>query len=59
MAGQRRERERRALMVEVCGVLWSLLENWKRLEFLEIGNLVACEGRKGKQEKGKRKRIYK
>ena len=43
------KRERKgALMVEVGGRVWVLLEIWKRLEFLEIGNLVACGGRKGK-----------
>jgi len=49
------ERENEGINEEVCGVLWNLLENWKRLEFLEIGNLVVCEGRKEirKKEKGK------
>ena len=54
MAGQRRERKRRALMVEECGVLWSLLENWKNWNFwkLEILWLV----KEGKENKRKEKR---
>ena len=58
--GRPKKRERRrALMVEVCGVLWSLLENWKRLEFLKIWNSCGLWRKERNKEKGKRKRIYK
>ena len=54
--GRPKKRERKkGINGEVCGVLWSLLENWKRLEFLEIGNLVVVEKGRDirKKEKGK------
>jgi len=55
MAGQRRERVRGILMMEVCGI-WNF---GKDLEFWKIENLVACGGRKRYKGKGKRKRNYK
>ena len=59
VAGQRRERERRALMVEECGALWNLLENWKRLEFWKFGKSCGLWRKERNKEKGKRKSIYK
>ena len=59
IAGQRRERETRALMVEECGVLLSLLENWKRLEFWKLEILWLVKEGKENREKEKGKRNYK
>ena len=52
------ERKREALMVEECGVLWNLLENWKRLEFWKL-EILWLWRKEGNKEKGKRKRNYK
>ena len=59
IAGHGRERETRALMVEECGVLWSLLENWKRLEFWKLEILWLVKEGKENREKEKGKRTYK
>ena len=63
IAGQRRERERRALMVEVGGSVWSLLEIcWKigkDWNFWKLEILWLVKEGKEIRKKEKRKRIYK